>query len=38
MEWHAEHFAAWALNREILAAHYPEIAEYFDNLMEQLLP
>lgn len=38
MEWHAEHFAAWALNRDMLALHYPAIAEYFDQLLEQLLP
>ena len=38
MEWHAEHFTAWALNRDMLASHYPDIAEYFDKLMEQLLP
>lgn len=37
MEWHAEHFAAWALNREVLNQHYPEIATYFDELMEKLL-
>lgn len=37
-EWHAEHFALWALNREVLAKHHPDIAKYFDELMDNLLP
>lgn len=36
-EWHAEHFAAWAINREVLAESYPDIATYFDDLMDALL-
>ena len=37
MEWHAEHFAAWALNRAMLETHYPAIVAYFDELMGELL-
>lgn len=32
-EWHAEHFAAWVLNRKALAEFNAEIAEYFDKLV-----
>lgn len=32
-EWHAEHFAAWLLNRDALAAWNEKIARYFDRIM-----
>lgn len=32
-EWHAEHFAAWFLNRKALAEWNPDVAEYFDNMV-----
>ncbi|WP_337840504.1 phage minor head protein [Rheinheimera sp.] len=34
-EWHAEHFVMWLLNRKSLAQWNPEIAVYFDQLMEK---
>lgn len=34
-EWHAEHFVAWLFNRRALAAWRPEVAEYFDELIER---
>jgi len=37
VEWHAEHFAAWVLNREALARWNNDIAMYFDNLMKKAL-
>jgi len=37
VEWHAEHFAAWMLNREALARWNNDIAVYFDNLMKKAL-
>jgi len=37
MEWHAEHFTAWVLNREALAVWNKEIAEYFDRLLEGVI-
>ena len=36
-EWHAEHFAAWALYREKLNEHHPDIVTYFDELVGALL-
>lgn len=36
-EWHAEHFAAWVLNRKALAQWHPETAEYFDNLLDKAI-
>lgn len=33
-EWHADHFAAWLLNRDALAEWSPQVAEYFDDLVE----
>jgi SPP1 gp7 family putative phage head morphogenesis protein len=36
-EFHAEHFAAWAINREALAGKSQKLAEYFDDLMEKAL-
>lgn len=36
-EWHAEHFVAWVLNRAALAQWRPEVADYFDNLLEQAI-
>ncbi|MDR8523464.1 phage minor head protein [Shewanella fidelis] len=36
-EWHAEHFTAWVLNRNALAEFSPEIAEYFDKLIMDVL-
>ncbi|OUR89891.1 hypothetical protein A9Q81_20755 [Gammaproteobacteria bacterium 42_54_T18] len=36
-EWHAEHFAAWLLNREALAQWDNTVAEYFDKLMAGVL-
>ena len=36
-EFHAEHFAAWAINREALATKNQKLAEYFDDLMEKAL-
>jgi SPP1 gp7 family putative phage head morphogenesis protein len=36
-EFHAEHFAAWAINREALASKSQKLAEYFDDLMEKAL-
>ncbi len=36
-EWHAEHFAAWVLNRNALAEFNSEIAEYFDKLVETVV-
>ena len=36
-EWHAEHFAAWVLNREALAKWNSDIAVYFDNLIEKAM-
>jgi len=36
-ESHAEHFAAWAINRTALASKSQELAEYFDDLMEKAL-
>lgn len=35
-EWHAEHFVLWALSRKLLFETHPDIAEYFDNMMEKL--
>jgi len=37
VEWFAEHFAAWVLNRQALADWNNEIAVYFDNLIEEAL-
>ncbi|WP_065204262.1 phage head morphogenesis protein [Shewanella woodyi] len=36
-EWHAEHFAAWVLNRNALAEFNTDIANYFDKLVEQAI-
>jgi hypothetical protein len=36
-EFHAEHFAAWAINRKALAGKSQKLAEYFDDLMEKAL-
>ena len=36
-EWHAEHFAAWVLNRDALAGYNTDIADYFDNLVAQAI-
>ncbi|PKG74228.1 F protein [Shewanella sp. GutCb] len=36
-EWHAEHFAAWLLNRNALAEFNADIANYFDKLVEQAI-
>jgi hypothetical protein len=36
-EWHAEHFAAWVLNRSALAEFNADIAAYFDMLVQQVL-
>lgn len=36
-EWHAEHFAAWVLNRKALAEWNNDIAEYFDELIKGVL-
>jgi len=33
MEWHAEHFAAWLLNRDALAKWDKSVAEYIDKLV-----
>jgi hypothetical protein len=35
-EWHAEHFVLWALARPTLLEYHPNIAKYFDKLMEQI--
>ncbi|MNN96577.1 hypothetical protein D3C81_2155950 [compost metagenome] len=35
-EWHAEHFAAWLLNRKALAEWNGSVAEYFDRMVEKL--
>ena len=37
VEWHAEHFVAWLLNRDALFQFDPDIAEYFDRLMTKAL-
>lgn len=37
VEWHAEHFAAWMLNREALARWNNNVAIYFDELMKKAL-
>lgn len=37
LEWHAEHFVAWALNRDALAQWQPAMADYFDNLLERAI-
>lgn len=37
LEWHAEHFAMWVLNREALAKFDEGIAVYFDQLMKKVL-
>ncbi|GLX86364.1 hypothetical protein tloyanaT_26170 [Thalassotalea loyana] len=37
VEWFAEHFLAWALNRKALAKWNNEVAEYFDNLIKSTL-
>lgn len=36
-EWHAEHFAAWVLNRDALAEFNADIADYFDKLVVQAI-
>lgn len=36
-EWHAEHFTMWLFDRESLAEVAPDIAKYFDELMERLI-
>lgn len=36
-EWHAEHFTAWLLNRDALAAWNQEVAEHFDTLIERAI-
>tara|TARA_R100000687_G_scaffold51608_2_gene41189 strand:- start:95346 stop:96770 length:1425 start_codon:yes stop_codon:yes gene_type:complete len=33
-EWHAEHFVMWALARPTLLEKHPDIAQYFDELMD----
>lgn len=34
-EWHAEHFVAWLFNRQALADFDPDVAAYFDDLMQR---
>lgn len=34
MEWHAEHFVAWLVDRDALAAWDPSVAQHFDELLE----
>jgi hypothetical protein len=36
-EFHAEGFAMWMTNREAMRKVYPEVASYFDDLMEKAL-
>lgn len=36
-EWHAEHFTAWALNRDALAKWNPEIAEWMDKVVDDAI-
>jgi len=36
-EWHAEHFAAWLIDRDALASWDQRVAEYFDRLVEKAL-
>lgn len=36
-EWHAEHIAAWVLNRSALEAHDPELVEYLDQLVDNAI-
>jgi hypothetical protein len=36
-EWHAEHFAAWLLNRDALAQWSPSVANHFDQIMNRAI-
>lgn len=36
-EFHAEHFAAWVLNREAMLEWNPDLVKYFDDMMEKVL-
>ena len=37
LEWHAEHLAAWLINRDALHAWSPAAAEHLDNMMERAI-